>query len=220
MQQAGSRSNPRMGTPMSQKNQKREKVSPPRLDLRLKTKPMKNMYRIQSNSPTRSTQSEKNCQTPSYLKKRNFDPKNLAKMYEMDDVMIFGDFKTQKAMKRRRAAPGPGSDTMSQTSSRRGRDSQNSSRRYRKHKKGVYGETGSDHGFEQESVAARSNVFPISANQSNNGLVLASSMAGQMATEPILEAIPCTGPKSNQGGDSLIQKMNSLMHQTASMPNM
>ena len=59
--------------------------------MHLKSKPMRNMYRIKSISPQRSIQSEKNNLTPPYLKKRNFDPKHLAKMYEMDDVMIFGE---------------------------------------------------------------------------------------------------------------------------------
>ena len=80
--------------------------------------------------------------------------------------MIFGDnYKSQKTKKRRRARGGC-SDTASRTSSRGG---ENSARRYKKrvNKKGMYGETGSDHGFQKENI-----------NMSNIGKEIACSKHG------------------------------------------
>ena len=57
-------------------------------------------------------------------------------------------------------------------------------------------------------------------NTSNNGLAMASSLTTQLVSEPIEEDVPKGGQKVNADADSLIQKMNNLMHQTASLPNM
>ena len=57
-------------------------------------------------------------------------------------------------------------------------------------------------------------------NTSNNGLAMASSLTTQLVSEPIEEDVPKGGQKVNADTDSLIQKMNNLMHQTASLPNM
>lgn len=58
----------------------------------------------------------------------------------------------------------------------------------------------------------------MNTNPSNNGLAMASSLTTQLISEPIEEDVPKAGQKAD--ADSLIQKMNNLMHQTASLPNM
>lgn len=143
-------------------------------------------------------------------------------MYEMDDVMIFGECQTTKTHKTGKRRLRIVSDSASRASSRGGRDSLNSSRRYKKRTKGVYGETGSDHGFEQETFSSGimrgEKGIHMNTNPSNNGLAMASSLTTQLVSEPIEEDVPKAGQKAD--ADSLIQKMNNLMHQTASLPNM
>ena len=71
-----------------------------------------------------------------YLKPRKLNSKDLAKMYEADDHLLFGSRKKRR-----------GSDTASRTSSQRSSMKGSARRKFRSKRRRVLGETGSDGAF-------------------------------------------------------------------------
>ena len=108
----------------------------PKADHRFRGKGMQNFHKIQSASAERHSDNTPDMMRD-YLKPRKLNSKDLAKMYEADDHLLFGS----KKKKRR------GSDTASRTSSQRSSLQGSARRKFRSKRRRVLGETGSDGAF-------------------------------------------------------------------------